>query len=662
MLLSNCQGSQTGLLTHISCSGTSLRFTCGLLLLCLVAPICLQANEEPEHPVVTVSQVRNPATEQASRSAPVHLRGVVTVPSTYKNSFFFMDSTGSISVDRLDESAPPMRAGQRVEIEGETAPGLFAPIVLAKQVKVTGQQELPQPRLFRPEELVSGREDSQWVRLRAQIRFASIQDIWGNRVLVLRANTYLGAIAIQVRDYSKGGWEHLPGAVVVIRGVCGSIFNDRRQLVGIRLFVSSLDELQVETPALSRPFDLPLSSPDTLLRFSGASQDPEPARVRGAVTYAVPNDSFFIQNGQRGLLVRAPQSGPIAVGSTVDVVGYPESGDYTPVLDDAIYQILPGKTQVTPAQAPAASMIVRNKQGFWTAPYDGTLVRLTGTVVHETQEEMQDQLFLRDGNIFFRAKLSKSDGRLGRFAPGTVVSVTGVCATHIDDVRNVQYFKVLLRSPSDIAIVKTVPWWRDARAGWIVALVLSAIFTISTIAFLLKNHFELRALAMKDPLTNLLNRRGFALLARRMWREAVRNKVTLLLIYIDIDRFKEINDIYGHQSGDRALTAVADVLRQCLRPNDVSGRMGGDEFAALCAMPESVFESVEQRIRSKLKTHPAIREREFAVDISVGLLVCSPSLAPISVEELLRRADAQMYDQKRRKQSSVLRLRVAGQS
>jgi len=644
MLMSNCHGRRTGLLRAARPSAW--------LAVCLLAPISLQASEKPGHAVMTVSQVRNLPSEQAGKSAPVHLSGVVTVPSTYKNSFFFMDSTGSISVDRMDESARPMRAGERVEIEGETAPGLFAPVVLAKQVKVIGQQELPQPRLFRPEELASGREDSQWVGLRAQVRFASIQSIWGNEVLVLRANTDLGTIAVQVRDFSKGGWDQLPGAVVVIRGVCGSIFNDRRQLVGIRLFVASLDDLQVVKPGLSSPFDLPLSSPDSLLRFNGGSQSSDPVKVRGTVTYAVPNDFFFIQSGQRGLLARAARSGPIAVGSTVDVVGYPESGNYAPVINDAIYRIVPGSAPVTPAPA-AASMIVLKNRGFWAAPYDGTLVRLTGTVVYETQEEIQDQLILRDRDVVFRSKLSGSDGHLQRLAPGTVVSVTGVCAAHIDDVRNVQYFEVLLRSPSDIVIVKTVPWWRDARAGWMVALILSGVFIISTIAFLLKHHFELRALAMKDPLTNLLNRRGFAILARRMWREAVRNEVTLLLIYVDIDRFKEINDLYGHHSGDRALIAVAEVLRQCLRPEDVCARMGGDEFAAFCAMPESVFDSVEQRIRTKLESHPSIRERGFSVDISIGVLVCKPSLAPVSVEELIRRADGQMYDQKRRRQAAA---------
>ena len=597
------------------------------------------------------NQIRTLSVDQASKAIPVHLVGVVTVPSLYKNSFFFKDTSGAVSVDRTDETAPPMQAGQRVEIDGVSGPGLFAPVVIASKVTVLGSEKLPTPPVLSPEQLRGGQQDSQWIALRAQVRSAAIRTVFGHPVLILRADIGAGVVVVvMVRDASKGGWNKYPGAQVLMRGACGSNFNDRRQFVGLRLAVASLDDIEVLRPAPADPYDLPLRPLDGIFQFTGTPQNDGPVRVRGTVTYARAGESLFIQDGTKALSVRSSQKNPPPVGSLVDVVGYPAAGDYAPILDDAIYRVVPGGKPVSPVQASLQRMIFLNRRAFWVAPYDAQLVQLDGQVAEETKDQFQDQLILRQGSIVFRAKLRAGDGRLPDLAPGTLIRLSGICLARIDDVRNTQSFEILLRSPSDAVILQRVPWWRSAGTAWTIALLLLAVLIFVLISFLLQSQSELRALAMKDHLTGLLNRRGFSLLAKRTWRAALRSETTLLLFFLDLDRFKEINDTYGHEMGDRALETVAAAMRECFRPTDVLGRMGGDEFAALCAMPESVAANIERRIVTKLVDR-GIRERGFPLHVSVGVLICSPALGSVSIEELIRRADAQMYEKKKQRRA-----------
>ncbi|HOL49432.1 MAG TPA: GGDEF domain-containing protein, partial [bacterium] len=91
----------------------------------------------------------------------------------------------------------------------------------------------------------------------------------------------------------------------------------------------------------------------------------------------------------------------------------------------------------------------------------------------------------------------------------------------------------------------------------------------------------LEQLSVTDVLTDLYNRRGFFLLAEQQLRIAERIQEHMALFFMDVDDFKNINDIYGHQEGDRALQIIADTLEKTFRESDILGRIGGDEFVAL---------------------------------------------------------------------------------
>ena len=164
----------------------------------------------------------------------------------------------------------------------------------------------------------------------------------------------------------------------------------------------------------------------------------------------------------------------------------------------------------------------------------------------------------------------------------------------------------------------------------------------------------LRSLSLIDDLTGLYNRRGFAELGEqylKLGRRAVRGAT---LVYLDIDRFKTINDSLGHHVGDRALVRVADILRATFRRSDLLARLGGDEFAVLAL--ESSEESPDlllARLRAGLQEFNRSSRESYQLQASVGVAqVDGDSRARL--HELLETADAAMYREKRGKQRAVL--------
>ncbi len=165
----------------------------------------------------------------------------------------------------------------------------------------------------------------------------------------------------------------------------------------------------------------------------------------------------------------------------------------------------------------------------------------------------------------------------------------------------------------------------------------------------------LRSLSLIDGLTDLYNRRGFNDLGEQYLKLAGRSSRSASLIYLDIDRFKTINDTLGHHVGDRALLSVADTLRDTFRRSDIIARMGGDEFAVLAfETSEENAETLVERLRAELKEVNETTRERFQLSVSIGLARYDDDDA-VSLEELLRQAGAAMHEEKRKKRRTVAR-------
>ena len=500
-------------------------------------------------------------------------------------------------------------------------------------------------------ELAGGKEDSQWVAIRGIVRSESVQPSWGRSVLFLTIDIGGGSlVTARVHDFSRARLDHLLAATVSVKGVCGTVFNDKRQFVGLRLFVADLNSITIEKPAPAEPFDLPIVSLGRLLNFDDQDAAINQVKVEGVVTYSRPGQGLYLQNGTQGVFIQSGQTSPASVGSHVEAVGYPTVGRYSPALDNAVFRVTSSAQPIIPILKSASEMIVTN-DGFSSAPFDSVLVQVKGKLIEEVPGTEEDLLLFQSDTSVFTARLPRSAQQHRSLATGSVLSVTGVCAATADESHEVRSFEILLRSPADIVVLESAPWWTAAHALWVVAVLLIVVLALFGWMAVLRRQAGLRALAVADSLTGLYNRRGFLLLAEQQWRLALRGSNSFLLFYIDVDRFKQINDTFGHKEGDIALKTVAEVLRQCFRKADILGRLGGDEFAvAAIEATEPFRETLEQRIATAIRQSNEKSGRSFQLSLSVGVLTCDNSLGAISIEDLLARADSLMYEQKRERQ------------
>jgi diguanylate cyclase (GGDEF)-like protein len=168
---------------------------------------------------------------------------------------------------------------------------------------------------------------------------------------------------------------------------------------------------------------------------------------------------------------------------------------------------------------------------------------------------------------------------------------------------------------------------------------------------MMRDHEEeegLLALSLVDELTGLYNRRRFFILTEQYLRVAVRAKKRLSLLYIDMDDLKWINDHCGHNEGDQALINLANILKKAFRESDIVARIGGDEFVVLSEITDENGEILMTRLNENIKDYNDQGSRRHNLSISVGTTQFDPDY-PIPINELLAKADALMYAQKRKR-------------
>jgi two-component system cell cycle response regulator len=152
-------------------------------------------------------------------------------------------------------------------------------------------------------------------------------------------------------------------------------------------------------------------------------------------------------------------------------------------------------------------------------------------------------------------------------------------------------------------------------------------------------------MALRDDLTGLHNRRGFMALATQHLRLARDMRQHVLMFFADLDGLKSINDNFGHAEGDRAISLAAASIRRTFRKSDVTGRLSGDEFVAMILEePGRGAEAIRQRLQTSLADCSRAESR-YKLSLSVGVAHFDPD-KPVSLQELMRQADAALYRHK----------------
>ncbi|WIX31868.1 GGDEF domain-containing protein [Salinicola sp. JS01] len=165
---------------------------------------------------------------------------------------------------------------------------------------------------------------------------------------------------------------------------------------------------------------------------------------------------------------------------------------------------------------------------------------------------------------------------------------------------------------------------------------------------------QLRRVAERDSLTGLNSRRHFMKLADALLQVSREDQTPFSLFMIDVDHFKRINDTWGHSQGDWVLTRIAEICTQALRPTDVIGRFGGEEFVV--ALPDTDAEQaviVAERLRRKVAALPLEEAMsELQLSVTIGIAVARGD--EVSLQNVIARADRALYAGKREGRDQVV--------
>jgi signal transduction histidine kinase/CheY-like chemotaxis protein len=447
-------------------------------------------SREAVPPLVWASQVR--ALRGVSRRVPVRLRGVVSYYDPDYHILFLQDPTAGVFV--LTPGFAPVRQGDLAEVNGVAAMGGFAPMVAEATFQVLGKAQLPDPPPVSPMDLFSGRFDSQRVTVEGTVQSVSRRLGISHVDIELVAGRYRASVQVPY-PLALPLPAYLSGATVRVRGVAGSLFNPRHQLIGIVLYAPSLKDIQVLRPGQSAAASA-IQPIGGLLRFSLAKDWERRVRIRGVVQYQRARSAdVFVADETGGVLVRTDQPGRFQPGDRIEAFGFAVSGGYSPHLGGAeIRKIGSGK-------APLGVPI--NAQQAMGGEFDASLVSTEAYLVDRVMGAAMQTLTLESGDTLFNATID-SDGEtdpLAGLRNGSLLRLTGICSVERREDASVPgTFQILLRGPADVQILQQASWLTRERtmavAGW-----LGAVATMSAIwIWILRRRVRLQTAVIQTKL------------------------------------------------------------------------------------------------------------------------------------------------------------------
>jgi PAS domain S-box-containing protein len=446
----------------------------------------VEARPGPALPHIRqASQILKLSADEAARGHPVRVRGVVTYYSAEWCVLFVQDATAGIYVQCRSHPFP-VAAGQLVEVEGVTSAGEYAPMIERPRLQLLGRAPMPRPRALSGERLAYGHGESQWVAVRGVVQSV-------HRVGVRHAGFDLagegGRTQVTVPDVEVLPLDLL-GARVGFRGVGVTIFNNKRQLLGAEVLSPSLAYAERQEAASPDLFATPVQPVRTLLQFRSGGDPSTRKRVQGVVTYQRPGGSFYLAEQGDGLYVQSAAPLALVAGDRVDVIGFPVLGEYTPHFRAAHVRKLSGGAPPEPARLEAEQAL--------SGDHDAALVRIRGRLL-DRAFAAGPALLVQAQPFVFQATLENAEPQeFEGLRNGSLLDLTGILSVQRDERQVPRSFQVLLRSPADVVVLESGPWWTRQHTLW--ALVLLAVAAPAALGWgaLLKRQVRLRTEALRQ--------------------------------------------------------------------------------------------------------------------------------------------------------------------
>jgi signal transduction histidine kinase len=495
------------------------RSRCSVWLAGLLLLICLQMKADMAV-LRQISEIRNLARDDAKKRFPLSVTGVVTWNGG-PNWFIVQDETGGLTVNLGlarrsgiwlgDTNLPTVAVGDQIEIQGVCHAAGFAPDILPRAIRILGKKPLPAARPMSPARFFSGADACERVEARGVIQGFQYAES-GGVVWLVDANP--GRFTMETSRFIVNNPQELVDAEVVARGVAGTYFNSRGEVTGIRLLVSQPEDLRVEKPAGSSPFDAPKLALSQLWPFRSVPLGPHRQLVEGTVIYAQSGQVFYIQDADTSVRVETLLQENLQPGDRVQVSGFVDMRRQVAGLTGAMIRKVGTASQPPPVRFSPGEILALNAKAVLSGQasepndFDGRLITFRGRLLN-IQPSMDrkppwQRLALDAGGTIVEALLYKGDTKaFEALQPGSELQVTGIAQLNFDlfpeKQSSLQHppsgLQLLLRGKDDVIVLQTPPWWTLQRLA--VALTVGALLLLGVMVWTWQLH---RQLARKTKL------------------------------------------------------------------------------------------------------------------------------------------------------------------
>ena len=431
-------------------------------------------GESPEPtaglPILRVaSRILELTAEESARHYPVSLSGTVTWSHPEAPFLFIQDSSGGLCVELGDGAARNYQPGRSILVRGVTTMGPFAPSVIAETIQRTGDMPLPCAETVSLEHALTGRAEAQWIELRGLVRQIHREPPWNRLELTTAAGDFFALLPAA---------EELPavtGAVVRVRGVCAADTDEQRRIRGVRLWLRSPEDIQIEEAAPADLFALPAQSLAELGRFGAPQSSDRRVRLSGVVLAQSPGRWVQIQDGDVSLRILTRDPAPLRPGQRLDAVGYLNRRGGRMVLREAAYRIDGdgGQPQPLPFSGAAGEAFA----------LDGRLVAAEGTLLNVADQGDETRLTIEAAAGLFSIFSEKP--LAGGVPLQSRIAVTGLMEVVHDEQGQPAGFRVRPRIPADLVVLATPSWLTPRRVlGVAAALALGVGLSLLWVAAL----------------------------------------------------------------------------------------------------------------------------------------------------------------------------------